>query len=373
MPQAAVPAAFWRGGTSRAVMFKEQDLAPFHPDAREHIILAALGSPDPNQRQVDGLGGGISSLSKVCILDWADGEAKFNFGQVSVTEPEIDWSGTCGNMSAAIGPFAIEAGWITAHEPVTEVPVLAVNTDKRFVAEVPVRDGGFEPEGDFAIDGVPGTAAMIGLRFLDPGGTQGRGLLPTGRERDVIAGCEATILDAVNPTVFVRAADLGLTGTEAAADIEVQPRVMARLEEIRSAAAELIGLGGAKAIPKIAAVAPGSGALQVLARAISMERAHRTLPAGSAVGMAVAAAIPGTVVQEALANGPSPQPSPKGRGSVAIGHPAGQMEIGAEVACVDGQWRCVSATTYRSARKIMDGNIYVPSRYLSGRPWYARP
>ena len=181
--QLKIPASFWRGGTSRAVFFKEEDLATYDPPTRDLIILAALGSPDPYGRQVDGLGGGISSLSKVGIIGRstdAETDARFTFGQVDVERPFVDYIGTCGNMSAAIGPFALDEGWVRPIEPVTPVRVLSTNTGKHYLAYVPVRDGQAETEGDYSIDGVPGPGARIALEFLDPVGQREGGCCQLG-------------------------------------------------------------------------------------------------------------------------------------------------------------------------------------------------
>lgn len=365
MRQVAVPAAFWRGGTSRAVLFKAAALAAFDARQRDRVVLAALGSPDPGGRQVDGLGGGISSLSKVCVLDWTGDEVAFTFGQVDVSRPVVDWSGTCGNMSAAVGPFAIDAGWITPSTPMTHVPVLATNVRKRYVAQVPTPGGELATEGEYCIDGVPGPAARIGLKWLDPGGTQGRGTLPTGQARQCVADVDVSIVDVSNPFVFVRAADVGLSGTESPVEIETRPEVMERLETIRAAAAERIGLGGAQAIPKLAVLAsPADDRVDIVARAVSMQRIHRTFPATGAMCLAAAVALPGTIANELATPGPTPERN------VRIAHAAGTMEIGVEVARQAGEWVVCSATTARSARKIMDGQIYVPASYLTEKAWF---
>ena len=367
MAQVAVPAAFWRGGTSRAVLFKQEDLAAFDARQRDRIVLAALGSPDPGGRQVDGLGGGISSLSKVCVLGWTDEEVTFTFGQVDVLQPVVDWQGTCGNMSAAVGPFAIDAGWVIPHSGVTEVRVLATNVDKRYIAQVPTPGGDLAVEGDYSIDGVPGPGARIGLKWLDPGGTQGRGALPTGQVCQQVDGVEVSIVDVSNPMVFLRASDVGLAGTESPIQIEAQTDVMARLESIRGAAAELIGLGGVQAIPKIAVLAPSTdNTVDIIARAVSMQRIHRTFPATGAMCLAAAVALPGTI-----ANALATQSSDVER-SVRIRHAAGVMGIGVEVARHHEDWIVCSATTSRTARKIMDGHVYVPSGYLEKTTWFDR-
>jgi 2-methylaconitate cis-trans-isomerase PrpF len=365
MGQTAVPAAFWRGGTSRAVLLKDSDLAAFDPRQRDRIVLAALGSPDPQGRQIDGLGGGISSLSKVCVLGWTGQEVSFTFGQVDVMRPFIDWTGTCGNMSAAVGPFAVETGWITPRTPVTQVPVIATNSGKRFIAEVPTPDGAYESEGEYCIDGVPGAGAPIMLKYLDPGGSRGMGLLPMGGPRQRIDDVEVSVVDVANPMVFVRAADLDLTGHETAAEIEARTHVMTRLEDIRSAAADRIGLHGMEAIPKIAVLAsPTSEGVDIIARAVSMERIHRTFPATGAMSLAAAVVLPGTIAHELA------QPSDKLARTVRIEHPAGGMDIGVELECDRGEWHVASATTFRTARKIMDGYVYVPSRYLMNEAWF---
>jgi len=365
MRQLAVPASFWRGGTSRAVVFKQEDLAGFDVRQRDRIVLAALGSPDPGERQVDGLGGGISSLSKVCVLDWTGQEVTFTFGQVDVVRPVVDWSGTCGNMSAAVGPFAIDAGWIVPSSDLTEVPVVATNVEKRYIAQVPTPGAELAVEGTYCIDGVPVPGARIGLKWLKPGGTQGRGALPTQRAAEAVGGVNVSIVDVANPFVFLRAEDLGLTGHESPVEIEARPDVMARLESIRAAAAELIGLSGAQAIPKIAVLASSKdGDVDIVARAVSMQRIHRTFPATGAMCLAAAVALPGTVAN-ALAT-----PAASTERSVRIGHAAGAMEIGVEVAREHGEWIVCSATTSRTARKIMDGSVYVPVSYLTDNVWF---
>ncbi|MBI3325822.1 MAG: 3-methylitaconate isomerase, partial [Nitrospinae bacterium] len=226
--QIKIPATFMRGGTSRAIFLTEETLAPYDPRTRELIILAAMGSPDPYGRQVDGLGGGISSLSKVAIIGRGrdpETDVRFTFGQVDVERPLIDFMGTCGNISAAVGPFAIDEGMLQAIEPVTHVRVLATNTGKRYIAHVPVRDGQAETEGDYVIDGVPGPGARIALEFLDPGGSLGGRLLPTGRAHDTLVlengrSITASVVDATIPMVFVRADELGASATELPQDLD---------------------------------------------------------------------------------------------------------------------------------------------------------
>ena len=226
--QTKIPAVFMRGGTSRAICFREDVLDPYPQAVRENIILAALGSPDVYGRQIDGLGGGISSLSKVVIVGRsteADSDVTFTFGQVDVRTPHIDWSGTCGNMSAAVGPFAIDEGIIPAMEPVTPVRVLSTNTGKHYVAHVPVCEGQAAVDGAYVIDGVPSPGACITLEYPDPGGSLGGKLLPTNMVRQQ---CELTdsrtvtisIVDAAIPTVFVRAGELDVDATQLAPELD---------------------------------------------------------------------------------------------------------------------------------------------------------
>lgn len=388
--QTKIPAVFMRGGTSRAVFFSEDVMAPYDRAMRERIILAALGSPDADGRQIDGLGGGISSLSKAAIIGCCtDGMSNvtFNFAQVDVKKPFVDWSGTCGNMSAAVGPFAIDEGLVPAVEPVTQVRVLATNTGKRYIAHVPVRDGQAEVEGDYHIDGVPAPGARIALEYLEPGGSLGGKLLPTGTPRQSITladGRQVTIslVDAAIPMVYVRAEELGADATRLAPILDSDRALQALLEEIRCHGAVLLGLAPSveaahakvKAVPKIALVAPpasyqsSSGKtipaaqVDVVARAISMENTHRTFPATSSMCTAVAAAVQGTVVHEV-----SRLATP---GGLRLGHPAGIMEVGAKVGLRDGEWYAESVTTQRTARRIMEGCILVPQRYMEGKPWF---
>ncbi len=388
--QVKIPAVFMRGGTSRAVFFAEDVMAPYDQLTRERIILAALGSPDPDGRQIDGLGGGISSLSKAAIIGrCTDGESEvtFNFAQVDVKKPFVDWGGTCGNMSSAVGPFVIDEGWIPAVEPVTQVRVLATNTGKRYIAHVPVRDGQADVEGDYRIDGVPGPGARVALEYLQPGGSLGGSLLPTGVPRQVMTlndGSQVTmsIVDAALPMVYVRAEELGADATRLAPDLDSDRTLQARLEEIRCQGAVLLGLASSvedahervKAIPKIAMVASpaaystSSGKtvsvrqIDVVARAISMENTHRTLPATASMCTAVAAAVEETVVHE-VSQAETPE-------RLRLGHPAGIMEVGAKVRRQGATWFAESVTTQRTARRIMEGTILVPLQYMDGKPWF---
>jgi 2-methylaconitate cis-trans-isomerase PrpF len=390
--QIKIPAVFMRGGTSRAVFFREDVMAPYDQRARDAIILTALGSPDPDGRQVDGLGGGISSLSKAAIIGRSPTppyDVTFNFVQVDVQKPFVDWSGTCGNMSAAVGPFAIDEGLVPAVEPVTRVHVLATNTGKSYIAHIPVRDGDgqAEVEGDYTIDGVPAPGARIALEYLQPDGSLGGALLPTGAPRQQIKlangrAVTISIVDAAIPMVYVRATELEADATRLAPDLDRDRTLQALLEEIRCCSAVLLGLAPSvevahekvKAIPKIAIVAPpamyqsSSGKaitpaqIDLVARAISMENAHRTFPATSSMCTAVAAAVEGTVVHEVSGATTTER--------LRLGHPAGVMEVGAKVQRHGTSWEVESVTTQRTARRIMEGFILVPQRVLDGKPWY---
>lgn len=379
-----LPAVFVRGGTSRAVLFREDVLAEYDDTAREAIILAALGSPDPYGRQVDGLGGGISSLSKAAIIGVRDGEVTFRFGQVEVQQPRVEFSGTCGNISSAVGPFALTEGLIPVPAGVEAVvPVVSTNVNQRFLARVPLAEGQVQEEGDYEIDGVPGTGARIGLEFLRPGGSRGLGVFPTGRVAEEFrlsdgARIRVSVVDVLNPAVFVRADDVGWRGTELPAAIDADAALLARLEEIRRLAAACFGLDGERSqtIPKVCFVAPpdeytstrgrslGAAETSLLARAISMGQTHRTLPLTMAVCLAAAAAIEGTVAADCFAE------VPPAAGAVRIGHPAGTIDISAKTARAGGTWDVESATAYRTARRIMEGSVLVPESVLTGRVWY---
>jgi 2-methylaconitate cis-trans-isomerase PrpF len=360
-----IPAVFMRGGTSRALFFHDRDLPAPGPE-RDAIFLAALGSPDPYGRQLDGLGGGISSLSKCCVIgppSHPDADVDYAFAQVDVKTPLVDHAGNCGNCSSAVGPFAIDERLVAAREPGTVVRIHNTNTKKLIVAHVPVTDGEAAVRGDFELAGVPGLGARIALDFLDPGGAGTGRLLPTGRPRDVVEGVEASLVDATNPLVFVRARDVGLDGSEPAAAIDADRRLTARLEAIRTAAARLMGLAPGPAIPKVAVVAPPAaftaldgvahpaGSVDLLARVMSMGNCHRAFALTAAMCLAVAARIDGTVVQEATA---SPH------GDVRLGHPSGVLPVAASVGRRDGQPWAERVTVYRTARRLMDGFVRIP-------------
>jgi 2-methylaconitate cis-trans-isomerase PrpF len=366
MSQRRVRAVYMRGGTSRCLVFHESDLPSPGPE-RDRILLRALGSPDRYGRQLDGIGGGISSLSKACIIgpaSVADADVDYTFAQVEVRTAVVDYTGNCGNCSAAIGPFAIDEGLIKAVEGETLVRIHNTNTKKIIVARVPVRDGEAAVEGDFELAGVAGRGARIALDFLDPGGAGTGRLLPTGHARETIDGIDASLVDATNAMVFVRCRDVGLDGPERPEAIDADRTLATRLETIRVAAGERMGITGSAAIPKIAVVAPpmafstpdgtryDATRADILARVISMGNCHRAFALTAAMCLAVAARIEGTVVAEAT--------TASAGGDVRLGHPSGVLPIDARVSTRDGQPRAEHVTVYRTARRLMEGFLRVP-------------
>src|SRR6267378_244548 len=317
MTQARVRAVYMRGGTSRCLVFHEGDLPAAGPE-RDYILLAALGSPDPYGRQLDGLGGGISSLSKACIIGPAtrpDADVDYTFAQVDVKSPVVDYSGNCGNCSSAVGPFAIDERLVKAADGETLVRIHNTNTRKIIVSHVPVTDGEAAVEGDFELAGVAGRGARIALDFLDPGGAGTGRLLPTGAPRETIDGIDASLVDATNPVVFVRAKDLGLAGTETPQAIDADRALAARLESIRVEAARRMGIPGSAAVPKLAMVAPATAftaldgvrhsaeTVDLVTRVISMGNCHRAVALTVAMCLGAAARMDGTVVRECVDGG----------------------------------------------------------------------
>jgi 2-methylaconitate cis-trans-isomerase PrpF len=365
MRQRKVRAVYMRGGTSRCLVFHARDLPP-PGAARDAVLLAALGSPDPYGRQLDGLGGGISSLSKACIIGpptRPDADVDYTFAQVEVTKPSVDYAGNCGNCSSAVGPFAIDEGLVAAREGETLVRIHNTNTRKLIVAHVPVEDGEAATRGDFELAGVAGRGARIVLDFVDPGGAGTGRLLPTGRARDVVAGLEVSCIDATNPVVFVRARDLGLTGAETPSAVDADHDLGARLEKLRVEAAARMGMPESAAVPKIAFVAApadytaldgtrhGAADYDVLARAISMGNCHRAFPLTAAMCLAVAARVEGSVVHEVAR---------RRAGDVRLGHPSGVLPLDAAVSVEDGGPWAEQVTVYRTARRLMEGWVRVP-------------
>ncbi|HEY7580662.1 MAG TPA: PrpF domain-containing protein [Acetobacteraceae bacterium] len=378
MPLLSYPAVFMRGGTSRAVMFHARDL----PERGEWdpIFLAAIGSPDPNGRQLDGMGGGISSLSKVCVLapsDRADADIDYTFAQVQIREARVDYRGNCGNMSSAVGPFAVDEGIVRPNGDTAIVRIFNTNTRKIIQSTFPLEDGRAASDGDLAIPGVAGTGAPVRLDFLEPGGATTGRLLPTGNPLDRLnvpdlGWLEVSMVDAANACVFVRARDLGLTGRELPEELERDTSLLERLQSIRREASIAMGITrddaearSVAAVPIIGFVAPPmdaptlSGAaviaaqVDLTARFLSNGQPHRALPLTASLCTGVAAKIAGTVVAEALAAGAGTQ--------VRIGMPSGILTVGAELGRNgDGQWVAHSGAFYRTARRLFDGRIYVP-------------
>lgn len=383
-----IPSVLMRGGTSRGLFFHERDL-PRDEKLRERVILAAYGSPDPFRRQTDGVGGGTSQTSKVAIIRPAEREGYdvvYRFGQVAIDRPEVDFRGNCGNLSAAVGPFAVDEGLIPAAEPVTRVRIHQENTNTLIVAEVPVREGRFLEAGDFTIDGVPFPGSRIRLHFVRPEGAVTRRLFPTGSRQDrfTLPGGKTvavTCLDAANPFVFVRADALGLAGTE----IEAfdGPGLRETLEALRRQAAVAMGIAPSaaeaarlnQAVPKIAVVGPPAdyravngheveaGEITLVARMMSMGALHRAYAVSGAIATAGAARIPGTVVSE-IARLSAAEPA-----RVVIGHPSGRIEAEAKIAEQEGGIVYEEGIVGRTARRLMEGFVLVPERILTeGRP-----
>jgi methylitaconate Delta-isomerase len=368
-----------RGGTSRALFFRREDL-PGDVTSQDRILLAALGNPDPTGRLVNGLGGPISSTSKIAIISARQGEPNtvdYTFGQGSHKNALIDREGNCGNISSAVGPYAIDEGLVEECEPETIVRIYNTNTKKYIIAHVAVENGRAKVEGNYAIAGVPGTGARIALDFESPGGARTGKLLPTGKPQEILetesGPMAASLVDAANPFVFVRARDLGLIGTELPNQIESNTALMVRLEHIRAAAAMKMGLARdwaeatrqVQSVPKIAFVAPPTeykmsggvaisvNEVDVVARMLSMGTPHGAYPITGAVGTAGAARIEGTVVNEMI---------PRARrqsATVRLGHPSGTIEVQADVRFDGTEFKYLRGTVYRTARRIMDGFFYI--------------
>ncbi|MBI2880561.1 MAG: 3-methylitaconate isomerase [Candidatus Tectomicrobia bacterium] len=379
--QAKIPCVIMRGGTSKALFFKEPDL-PEGREAREQILLAVFGSPDP--RQIDGLGGADPLTSKCAIVAPSSEpgvDVNYTFAQVAVDRPFVDWRGNCGNISSAVGLFAAQEGWVELAGPSARVRVLNTNTGKILEIDVPVRDGAPVEEGDTSIPGVPGTAPPIRVGFLGAGGAVTGKLLPTGKpieEMEVadLGRVALSVVDAANPLFFVRAEDVGWTGSESAAEMETSGEALARLEKIRGEVARRLGFvadpararAESPAVPKVAVVAPpadypdASGKTvpaeshDLRGRMLSMGRAHKAYALTGAICTAAAAFIEGTLVNRIVreARGGLPR-------TLRIGHPAGVIEVEAEVR--DGE--LLKATVIRTARRLMEGFVCVPAGVLS--------
>ena len=393
-PQLRIPATYMRGGTSKGVFFRLQDLPAFAQapgKARDALLVRVIGSPDPYGKQTDGMGGATSSTSKVVIISPASvpgHDVDYLYGQVPIDGDFIDWSGNCGNLSSAVGPFAIANGFLDParipRDGLCTVRIWQANIGKTIVAHVPVRAGEVQESGDFELDGVTFPAAEIALEFLDPAdeGEDGGAMFPTGQlvdELDVpgLGRVRATLINAGVPMVFVEAATLGYDGTELQPAINEDKAALARLEAIRAAGAVRMGLIGDVAqaaarplTPKVAFVAPpkdyvassgkpvAAADIALLARAISMGKLHHAMMGTASVAIATAAAVPGTLVNAAAGGGT--------RDVVRFGHPSGTLRVGADVRQVDGQWVATKAVMSRSARVLMEGTVRVPVEQVAG-------
>ena len=388
LPQLRIAATYMRGGTSKGVFFRLQDLpeaARVPGAARDALLLRVIGSPDPYGKHTDGMGGATSSTSKVVIISppsVADHDVDYLYGQVPIDGDFIDWSGNCGNLSSAVGPFAIANGFIDParlpRDGIATVRIWQANIGKTIVAHVPMANGEVQETGDFELDGVTFPAAEIALEFLDPAdeGEDGGSMFPTGNVVDEfeVAGVgmvRATLIDSGVPAVFLDAAALGLDGIELQPAINDDTALLAKLEAIRAAGAVRMGLvrdvaEAAKRplTPKVAFVAApkdyvsSSGKpvraadIDLLVRAISMGKLHHAMMGTASVAIATAAAVPGTLVNIAAGGGT--------REAVRFGHPSGTLRVGAEVKRVDGQWLATKAVMSRSARVLMEGAVRVP-------------
>lgn len=389
LPQIKIPATYMRGGTSKGVFFNLEDLpieAQEPGPIRDQVLLRVIGSPDPYGKHTDGMGGATSSTSKTVILsksNKADHDVDYLFGQVAIDKPFIDWSGNCGNLTAAVGSFAISNGLVDQdrlpENGIATVRIWQANIKKTIIAKVPMNNGEVQETGDFELDGVTFPAAEVQVEFLNPADGEGS-MFPTGNLIDTlsvpnIGDFEATFINAGIPTIFLNAKALGYTGTELQEAINENPDALARFETIRAHGAVQMGLiqniseaAARQHTPKIAFVAPpedyvtSSGKsiaatdIDVSVRALSMGKLHHAMMGTAAVAIATAAAVPGTVVNLA-AGGVQRQ-------DVTFGHPSGTLKVGAEASMVDGQWQVDKAIMSRSARVLMEGWVRVPADTL---------
>jgi hypothetical protein len=378
-----------RGGTSKGVFFRLQDLpesARVPGAARDALLLRVIGSPDPYAKQIDGMGGATSSTSKTVIVSKSSRpghDVDYLFGQVSIDKPFVDWSGNCGNLSAAVGPFAIANGLMDPERvPKNGIAIVRIwqaNIGKTIIAHVPMTGGAVQETGDFELDGVTFPAAEVQLEFMDPAAEEegaGGSMFPTGNlvddlEVPGVGTFKATMINAGIPTIFVNAQDIGYLGTELQDAINGDPKALTRFETIRAYGAVRMGLikhvdeaGKRQHTPKVAFVAPpagyvassgkqvASGDTDLLVRALSMGKLHHAMMGTAAVAIGTAAAIPGTLVNLAAGGGE--------RNAVRFGHPSGTLRVGAEAARVNGEWSVTKAIMSRSARVLMEGWVRVP-------------
>jgi 2-methylaconitate cis-trans-isomerase PrpF len=386
MRQYKIPAAFIRGGTSNAVVFKASDL----PERAlwDEIFLAAIGSPDPYGRQLNGMGGGISSLSKVCIVGpptHPDADVDYTFAQVGVDSATVDYGGNCGNMSSAIGPFAVDEGLVPTNGGQALIRIHNTNTKKIIEARFELDEGFAAVDGMVDLPGVADTGAPVDLDYLSPGGAGTGALLPTGNVVDTLdipghGAIDASLVDAANPFVFVRADAVGISGTELPADLDANPDLMRHLEAIRACAGVAMGYAPTperisadfKSVPKIGIVAAPATAMllsgealresdmDLTARMVSMGNVHRALPLTGVLGIAVAARIEGTVVHALIPNGAP------GQSILRMAHPSGVVEAASTVEREHGQWVARIASVRRTQRRLFDGYIYLAASRVPG-------
>ncbi len=374
-----IPAIFMRGGTSKALMFHRQDL----PEQAEwdDLFLALMGSPDPYMRQLNGMGGGVSSLSKVAILEKSnrpDADIDYTFGQVMINEKKVDYSGNCGNISSAVGPFAVTEGLVSSLDGENTVRIFNTNTKKIIHSTFEVRNGKPLVIGDLEIPGVAGTNAPIRLDFLNPGGATTGQLLPTGNITDVleitgIGSIRVTMIDAANACVFVQAQDIGLHGHEFPSELNQRPDILNLLEEIRLKASVKMGISEnlieaakIKTVPYVGFVSPATHGVTIsnmpiykdkidlIARAISNGQPHLALPLTVSLCLGVAANIEGSVVADVL----NKKINVSHDQVVRIGMPSGILTVGAQVHQTDLGWEAPKGSFYRTARRLFDGFVY---------------
>lgn len=375
--QLGIKVSIYRGGTSKALFFRPEDL-PKDPQYRDKVILNAYGSPDI--RQIDGLGGADSLTSKMAIVGPSsreDADVDYTFGQVSILSAKIDYSGNCGNISSAVGPFAVNSGLVKAVSPVTIVRIFNTNTKKIIEAEVPVENGKAKVDGDTTIDGVPGTGARITLNFLDSAGSVTGKLLPSGTAREQVETSFGTrtvsFVDSANPVIFIKASDLGLRGNELPEEIMTHTDVMQELEEIRGTFAVRMKLAQkwqeastvSPGIPKICMVAPALSytsisnkqieqpMIDITGRIMSMQKPHKAFAVTGAICLGTAAKIPGTVVQDILSE------EAKASSTIRIGHPSGTLDVSISISEENGTVHLEKAALVRTARHLLDGAVYV--------------
>ena len=379
MKQTSIPAVFMRGGTSKALMLHTRDLPPARDDWGP-IFTAAMGSPDPYGRQLDGMGGGVSSVSKVCIIGPSareDADVDYTFCQVLVKDSAVQYKGNCGNMSSAVGPFAVDEKLVRPNGDSATVRIFNTNTQKIINGTFPLEDGVARYDGDMVIPGVSGSGAPIRLDFVQPGGATTGKLLPTGHvlERLEVPGLgtiEASMVDAANAAVFVRARDVGLTGLELPDELEARPDMLALLDAIRVQASVRMGIAATEEearrvtiVPFVAIVSPASNSptlsgepvraedVDLTVRVISNGQPHRALPLTISLCTAVAARIGGTLVAEAARETAASEP-------IRLGMPSGILTVGSDVGQESGAWVARAGSFYRTARRLFDGRVWVP-------------